>query len=68
MTDPAFARFLRDLTVSVTTTTRAWGDRNPDVLVGMAPRRFPVNRAGQILLSLDETLWLRGRLRYGVKR
>lgn len=65
---PACARFLMTLTAQVAATTATWGaGRNPDVLVGMCPRMFPVNARGQVVLSMDERLWASGRLRYGVR-
>lgn len=59
------AAFRRDLLAAIERTWRDWGtDRSAEVLTGLCPRRFPLNRAGQMLLSLDEQLWATGRARY----
>ena len=60
----AYATFRSHLLASTEGTKQRWGARSPDTLTGLCPRRFPVNAAGQVVLSLDERLWAQGRMRY----
>lgn len=68
--DPAYLVFRRFLVASITETAAYWQRErpgaviSPDTLAGLAPRRLPLNRAGQMAISLDERLWQLGRDRY----
>lgn len=74
MADAAYLAFRRTLAAAIAETLEWWQHNHPGqpfdpgTLTGLCPRRFPVNRAGLTLLSLDERLWERGRARYGAHR